>query len=183
MTASSDNNSLTFDSRFASTKHTFIQKFTRKTNGRLHFICKWRKLCACPYLVFPSCFVQLGGKMLTTASSSKILKAGQPTFKILDAYDLWHSIIMTLIFNLHTWPHCQLVRAFRIDQFINKFPTKTRYNFSVLQTLKLDTKLDNIDGKFKTCSCPFVRYFRTVFWDDITLIWDENIVYFFHWEN
>ena len=126
MTASSDNNSLTFDSRFASTKHTFIQKFTRKTNGRLHFICKWRKLCACPYLVFPSCFVQLGGKMLTTASSSKILKAGQPTFKILDAYDLWHSIIMTLIFNLHTWPHCQLVRAFRIDQFINKFPTKTR---------------------------------------------------------
>ena len=126
LTASSDNNSLTFDSRFASTKHTFIQKFTRKTNGRLHFICKWRKLCACPYLVFPSCFVQLGGKMLTTASSSKILKAGQPTFKILDAYDLWHSIIMTLIFNLHSWPHCQPVRAFRIDQFINKFPTKTR---------------------------------------------------------
>ena len=34
----------------------------------------------------------------------------------------------------------------------------------------------------KTCSCPFVRYFRTLFWDDITIIWDENIVYFFNWE-
>ena len=34
----------------------------------------------------------------------------------------------------------------------------------------------------KTCSCPFVRYFRTLLWDDITLIWDENIVYFFDWE-
>ena len=22
----------------------------------------------------------------------------------------------------------------------------------------------------KTCSCPFVRYFRTLFWDDITII-------------
>ena len=37
--------------------------------------------CRISYLVFPSCFVQLGGKMLTTASSSKILKAGQPAFK------------------------------------------------------------------------------------------------------
>ena len=27
-----------------------------------------------------------------------------------------------------------------------------------------------------------VRYFRTLFWDDITIIWDENIVYFFNWE-
>ena len=32
----------------------------------------------------------------------------------------------------------------------------------------------------KTCSCPFVLYFCTLFWDDITIIWDENIVYFFH---
>ena len=22
----------------------------------------------------------------------------------------------------------------------------------------------------KTCSCPFVQYFRTLFWDDITII-------------
>ena len=34
----------------------------------------------------------------------------------------------------------------------------------------------------KTCSCPFVRYFRTLFWDDITIIWNENIVYFFNLE-
>ena len=31
-------------------------------------------------------------------------------------------------------------------------------------------------------SCPFVRYFRTLFWDDITIIWDENFVYLFNWE-
>ena len=28
----------------------------------------------------------------------------------------------------------------------------------------------------------FVRYFRTLFCDDITIIWEENIVYFFNWE-
>ena len=31
----------------------------------------------------------------------------------------------------------------------------------------------------QACSCPFIRYFCPVFWDDITIIWDENIVYFF----
>ena len=35
---------------------------------------------------------------------------------------------------------------------------------------------------YETCSFPFVRYFRTLFWDDITIIWDENIVYLFNWE-
>ena len=30
----------------------------------------------------------------------------------------------------------------------------------------------------ETCSCPFVPYFRMLFWDDITIIWDENIVLF-----
>ena len=39
-----------------------------------------------------------------------------------------------------------------------------------------------MEGLYKTCSCPFVRYFRTLFWDDIIIIWDENIVYFFNWE-
>ena len=29
--------------------------------------------------------------------------------------------------------------------------------------------------RYKTCSCPFVWYFRALFWDDITIIWDENI--------
>ena len=34
----------------------------------------------------------------------------------------------------------------------------------------------------KTCSCPLVKYFCTLFWDDIMMIWDDNIVYFFNWE-
>ena len=34
----------------------------------------------------------------------------------------------------------------------------------------------------ETCSCPSVRYFCTLFWDDITIIWDENIFYFLNWE-
>jgi hypothetical protein len=38
----------------------------------------------------------------------------------------------------------------------------------------------HIIGDHKTCLCPFVQYFRTLFWDDITIIWDENIVYFFN---
>ena len=28
----------------------------------------------------------------------------------------------------------------------------------------------------------FVGYFPMLFWDDITIIWDEIIVYFFDWE-
>ena len=31
--------------------------------------------------------------------------------------------------------------------------------------------------KLVQCSCPFARYFRKLFWDDILIIWDENIVY------
>ena len=43
---------------------------------------------------------------------------------------------------------------------------------------KIVLTLKNSDfSTLKTCSCPFVRYFRTLFWDDITKIWDENIVY------
>ena len=30
--------------------------------------------------------------------------------------------------------------------------------------------------------CSFVRYFCILLWDDITIIWDESIVYFFNWE-
>ena len=30
----------------------------------------------------------------------------------------------------------------------------------------------------KTCSCPLVWYFGTLFWDDITLFWDENLLLF-----
>ena len=42
----------------------------------------------------------------------------------------------------------------------------------------IDKKMLKI--KLKTCSYHFVRYFRTLFWDDITIIWNENIVYFFN---
>ena len=28
----------------------------------------------------------------------------------------------------------------------------------------------------KTCLCPFVRCFGTLFWDDVTIFWDENYV-------
>ena len=34
---------------------------------------------------------------------------------------------------------------------------------------KLKSKVD-ANGKLETCSCPFVRYFRILFWDDITII-------------
>ena len=34
----------------------------------------------------------------------------------------------------------------------------------------------------KTCSCPLVRYFRMLLWDDIKIIWNENMIYFFNWE-
>ena len=34
-------------------------------------------------------------------------------------------------------------------------------------------------GWCKTCSYPFVQYFCTLFWDDITTIWEDNNVYFF----
>ena len=50
------------------------------------------------------------------------------------------------------------------------------------ETCKLKTGEHIFSQSLKTCSCPFVRYFRTLFWDDITIIWDENIVYFFNWE-
>ena len=45
-------------------------------------------------------------------------------------------------------------------------PNTTKLSFSIKQT----------------CSFPFVRYFGTLFWDDMTIIWDENIFYFFNWE-
>ena len=28
----------------------------------------------------------------------------------------------------------------------------------------------------KTFSCRLVRYFGTLFWDDITIFWDENLL-------
>ena len=42
--------------------------------------------------------------------------------------------------------------------------------------------MSELVSTLKTCSYPFVRYFRTLSWDDITIIWDENIVYFFNSE-
>ena len=31
---------------------------------------------------------------------------------------------------------------------------------------------------FETCSCRPVYYFGTLFWDDITKFWDENLLLF-----
>jgi hypothetical protein len=31
--------------------------------------------------------------------------------------------------------------------------------------------------KHKTCSCPLVRYFWTLFWDDITKFRDQNLLW------
>ena len=31
-------------------------------------------------------------------------------------------------------------------------------------------------GDQKTCSCPLIRYFGTLFWNDITIFYDENHV-------
>ena len=35
---------------------------------------------------------------------------------------------------------------------------------------------DNIFWELCTYSCPLVQYFGTLFWDDITIFWDENYV-------
>ena len=32
--------------------------------------------------------------------------------------------------------------------------------------------------KYETFSCRPARYFGTLFWDDITLFWDENLLLF-----
>ena len=32
--------------------------------------------------------------------------------------------------------------------------------------------------QLETCSCRPVRYFGTLFWDDITKFWDENLLLF-----
>ena len=48
---------------------------------------------------------------------------------------------------------------------------------SRLQVLLLTCKATKSDlCTEKTCSCPFVRYFGTLFWDDITIYWDKNYV-------
>ena len=44
------------------------------------------------------------------------------------------------------------------------------------------SSLRNCASSKETCSCPFVWYFHTLYWDDITIIWDEKIVYFFNQE-
>ena len=64
------------------------------------------------------------------------------------------------------------------SMFLNgSFLTKKANRFNILYYGK-----NRFEWKHKTFSFPFVRYFRILFWDDITIIWDENIVYFFNWE-
>ena len=33
-------------------------------------------------------------------------------------------------------------------------------------------------ARLKTCSCCLLRYFGTLFWDDFTKVWDENLSLF-----
>ena len=61
----------------------------------------------------------------------------------------------------------------------NVFQERILENEFVWHFLKMHAKPAEME---KTCSCPFVRYFCMLFWDDFTIIWDENIVYFFNWE-
>ena len=44
-------------------------------------------------------------------------------------------------------------------------------------TIKILFKTKNWDVEveiFKTCSCPLIQYLGALFWDDITIFWDEN---------
>ena len=41
---------------------------------------------------------------------------------------------------------------------------------------------NTLNWSLSTCSCPFVQHFPTLFCDDVTIIWNENIFYFFNGE-
>ena len=56
-----------------------------------------------------------------------------------------------------------------------KVVSQTHFPNLKKQTQTIHTQKNNS----KTCSCPYVQYFHKLFWDDITIIWNENIVYFF----
>ena len=45
-------------------------------------------------------------------------------------------------------------------------------------TNTIENKLPNAfySYVYKTCSCGPVRYFGTLFWDDITIFWDEHLL-------
>ena len=66
-------------------------------------------------------------------------------------------------------PCLHLQQAWKSDHTKLLWLRKTQKDYSVLHICLL-----------KTCSCTTVRYFRFLFWNDITIIWDENIVYFLH---
>ena len=80
--------------------------------------------------------------------------------------------------------------------WINRDQKSFEWFLNLLTKIEADQEVDqdyscnNHTGQFlsqhlfvvETCSCPFVWYFCTLFWDDIMMIWNENIVYLFNWE-
>ena len=44
-----------------------------------------------------------------------------------------------------------------------------------LQVLSIQVERILSQSSLKTCSCPLLRYFGTLFRDDITIFWDENL--------
>ena len=67
---------------------------------------------------------------------------------------------------------------------LNNLVKPQRYeNYNVIFNQIVECKIYRIKPiyLFKNYSCHFVQYFCTLFWNDITLIWDEKIVYIFNW--
>ena len=49
---------------------------------------------------------------------------------------------------------------------------RTWTSLKTLEILGLQLKCN------ETCSCPLLLYFGTLLWDDITIFWDENLLWF-----
>ena len=45
-----------------------------------------------------------------------------------------------------------------------------------LQMLSIKVEKILSQSSLKTCSLPLLQYFGTLFWDDITIFWDENLL-------
>ena len=91
-------------------------------------------------------------------------------------YDEIFSKQIKHIMNMWRWPN---FRKF----FTLAISPKKMCQITILSTIYLKTRCSGFlrDWSQKSCSCPLVRCFRTLFLDDIMIIWDENIVYFVNW--
>ena len=64
----------------------------------------------------------------------------------------------------------------RPDIYRKKLP-EIPDHFSVkIETIDKVLSRKGLFDRHKTCSCPFVWNFGTLFWDDITIFWDENLL-------